>query len=665
MIMKRLLTTILVAMIAICAIAAEKQYTVTSPDGKTVVKIYAGEKLSYAVSVDGTCILAKSEIGMKLDGGIIYGGNASVSSAKKTSVDKTITPDIYKKAQIRDHYNQIVLNFKDFYLTFRAYDEGVAYRFKSKSKSDFFVMDETASFFFPEDWQAFVPYVSHQRQPLEEQFYSSYENTYLHQPLSSWDPKRIAFMPFVVEAAGYKVAITEADLLNYPGMYLYNGDKSTTLKGIFPKYPDKIKQGGHNMLQGEVQTRHNYIARAGAGEEFPWRVLVIAREDKELTNSDLVFCLATPAKASSDWSWIKPGKVAWDWWNDWNLYGVDFEAGINNETYKYYIDFAAAKGIQYVILDEGWSVTGAADLSQVVPEIDLDEICSYAKDKGVDIVLWAGYWAFNRDMESICKKYSEMGVKGFKIDFMDRDDQPMVNFYVRAAQTAAKYKMFVDFHGAYKPTGLNRTYPNIVNYEGVLGLENLKWAPIALDMVKHDVTIPFTRMVAGPFDYTQGAMRNATRQSYHPSNSEPMSQGTRCHQLAEFVIFDSPFSMLCDSPSNYLSEPECTKFIAEIPTVWDETVAIDGKISEFVAMGRRSGSTWYLGALTNWTARDLSIKLDFLPEGTYDVEIFQDGVNAEKAARDFKIVHSTVRSGETIDLHLASGGGWTAKLTRK
>lgn len=665
--MKKLMTIFLCAVLALTASAASKQYTLASPDGKLIVKVTAGgDKITYAVSADGTCILAPSEIALSLEYDVVYGGSAKVASVTRKTVDNTLTPVVYKKAQVRENYNEMTLTFKDFQLVFRAFDSGMAYRFISRAKDDFYVMGEKAEFLFPEDWKAYIPYVSQHTTSLESQFYNSFENTYKHHPISAWDKKYLAFLPITVEAAnGYKVCITEADLLNYPGMYLYNDNASTTLKGVFAKYPSKVTQGGHNMLQGEVQTRQNYIAKASAGEKFPWRVVVVAKEDKDLTNNDMVYCLASPSKAGADWSWVKPGKVAWDWWNDWNLYGVDFKAGINNETYKYYIDFAAKCGVEYVILDEGWSVNKAADLMQVIPEINLPELSAYAQSKGVGLVLWAGYWAFNRDMEKICKHYSEMGIKGFKIDFMDRDDQQMVNFYVRAAQTAAKYHMFVDFHGAYKPTGLHRTYPNVINYEGVHGLEQMKWSDASVNQVEYDVTIPFIRMVAGPFDYTQGAMRNASRSNYTPVNSEPMSQGTRCHQLAEFVIFDSPFSMLCDSPSNYLGEPECTKFISEIPTVWDETFAIDGKIAEYVAMGRRSGNTWYVGALSNWTGRDLTLDISFLPEGNYDVTIYRDGANADKAARDFKITSDTMANPKSIDLHLASGGGWVAKFTKK
>ena len=359
----------------------------------------------------------------------------------------------------------------------------------------------------------------------------------------------------------------------------------------------------------------------------------------------------------TDISWIKPGKVAWDWWNNWNIWGVDFKAGINNETYKYYIDFAAEKGIEYVILDEGWAVNGKADLFQVVPEIDLPMLVKYAESKGVGIVLWAGYAAMDKDMERVCQHYSEMGVKGFKVDFMDRDDQIVVNFYERMAATAAKYHLFIDFHGAYKPTGLSRTYPNILNYEGVFGLEQCKWIKSDVDMMQYDVTIPFIRMLAGPMDYTPGAMRNASKNCYSPNWSEPMSQGTRCHQLAEYIVFDAPFAMLCDAPTAYRQEPECTELIASIPTVWDETLMLGGQIGQYVVTAKRKGSVLYIGALTNWNKR--SFELDLTKSGITSgtITMFVDGPNAHRKGVDYQKKEIPVPADGKLTLELAPGGG--------
>ena len=656
------IVALLLATVSFTASAATKTYQLTSPDGKTSVVVNNDGALTYSVSRAGILLLAPSPIGMEISGGKEFGAGDKVKKVEKRSVDQILHPVIYKRSEVRDNFNEIKLVFQDYDVIFRAYDDGVAYRFVSRLKGDYTVNKEEAVFSFAGDWNAYIPYVSHPTLPLETQFYSSFENTYAHIPLSGWNKERLAFLPLTVEApAGMKICVTESDLLDYPGMYLY-GEGTSQLKGVFAPYPKDVKQGGHNMLQGEVQTREDFIAKASGTTAFPWRTLIISDEDRQLSVNDMVWKLATPS--NGDFSWVRPGKVAWDWWNDWNIYGVDFRAGINNDTYKYYIDFASKQGIEYVILDEGWAVNLQADLMQVIPEINLEELAAYAQSKGVGLILWAGYWAFNRDMEGVCSHYSKMGIKGFKIDFMDRDDQQMLQFYVNAAKMAAKYHMMCDFHGAFKPAGLQRTYPNVVNFEGVHGLENMKWES-GVDQVTYDLTIPFTRMVAGPMDYTQGAMKNANRGNYRPVNSEPMSQGTRCRQLAEYVIFESPLNMLCDSPSNYMAEPECTKFIAEIPTTWDESMAVDAKIAEYVVTARRKGNTWYVGAMTDWNARDMELDLSFLGSGQWKMEVFKDGPNADRAARDFMKAEENLPADGKVKIHMAPGGGWAAKITRR
>ena len=646
---------LMAAALALAVAAQAKDHVVTSPDGAVVVTVSAAENVTYSVDRAGVRLLDPSRVSMTLQDGTVFGRNDKFRVSRR-SVDVTVPAQNFKRASVRDHYNELTLSAKRYDIVFRAYDDGIAWRFVAKGKKgETVVTSEQAEFSFAGDWNLYVPYVGRDRSSFEPQFFSSFESTYSHHALSQWEKGRLAFLPLTVEAAdGIKLCVTESDLLDYPGMYLYNGDASTTLTGVFAAYPDVVEQGGHNMLQGLVRSRKDFIAKGPAEWAFPWRTVIIATEDRQLAESDMTWRLGRPA-ADRDWSWVNPGKVAWDWWNDWNLYGVSFEAGINNDTYKHYIDFASEHGIEYVILDEGWSVNGQADLMQVIPEIDIPMLCRYAATKNVGLILWAGYWAFNRDMEGVCRHYSAMGIKGWKIDFMDRDDQPMVQFYAKAAEVTAKYNMLADFHGAFKPAGLQRTWPNVLNFEGIHGLENMKWSTAAVDQVTYDVTVPFTRYVAGPADYTQGAMRNAGRRNYYPSNSEPMSQGTRCHQLAEYVVFDAPITMLCDSPSNYRQEPECTDFIASIPTVWDETVALDGKIAEYVVIARRSGSTWYIGALGNWEARDLEI--DLSPLGIQHAEgvSFVDGVNAHRAARDWR--KKDVSVNKTWNVHLAPGGG--------
>ena len=648
--------------------AKDVNYRVTSPDGHISATVMVGEDIRYSVSRNEQTLIAPSTISMNLSDGTVFGQNDKVRKTVRTSFDERFSTVAYKKAEVRDNYNQILLNFKEFSLIFRAYDDGVAYRFVSNldKKKTYEVISEQAEFNFGEDRQAFIPYVNSGAKTVEGQYFNSFENTYTVQNLSQWRKDRLAFLPLVVAAdEGVKILITEADLTNYPGMHVIGTEGSNSLKGTFAPYPKVIEQGGHNRLQGMVMERENFIAKASGDEVFPWRVIMVSTSDSQLAVNDMVWKLSPKQDAGTDYGWVKPGKVAWDWWNDWNLYGVDFKAGINNETYKYYIDFASAHGIAYVILDEGWAVNLQADLFQVIPEIDIQELVDYGKERGVGIILWAGYWAFNRDMEKVCRHYSEMGVKGFKVDFMDRDDQLMVNFHARAAETAARYDLMLDFHGTYKPTGLSRRWPNVVNYEGVHGLEQMKWKPKECDQVTYDVTVPFIRMAAGPMDYTQGAMRNASKSNYRPVYNEPMSQGTRCRQLAEYVVFDSPLNMLCDSPSNYIAEAECTEFIAACPETWDESLGVNGEIGKYITIARRSGDAWYVGALTNWDERALTLDLSFLGEGDWILDIFQDGPHAEKAARDYVHTTANVPAGRKITAHLAPGGGWAAKITRK
>ena len=664
--MNRLITALMTLLITAAAYAAPKNYELSSPDGRLKVTVQAGDGLSYSIVHGDDQIMKDSHIGMYMTDGTVFGGVQPVRKVSRRSVSQTIPAVMYKKAQVKDEFNEITLKFKNFSLIFRAYDDGAAYRFVSHLKGQYNVELEMADFGFPQDWNMWAAYVCQHTETLESQYYNSFENQYSYTPLSDWNKDRLAFLPLMVDGpSGKKIVITEADLMNYPGMYLYNRDEDASLEARFAPYPKEVRQGGHNNLQMEVQSREPYIARCEGAEEFPWRVIAVSENDVQMADNDMVYRLATPSDPAADWSWVKPGKVAWDWWNAWNLYGVDFRAGINNETYEYYIDFASRHGIEYVILDEGWAVNMQADLFQVIPEIDLERLVKFAAERNVGLILWAGYCAFDRDMEKVCEHYSKMGIKGFKIDFMDRDDQIMVDFHRRAAETAARYGMMVDFHGTYKPTGLHRTYPNVVNYEGVHGLEQMKWSDESVDQVTYDVTVPYIRMMAGPMDYTQGAMRNAARGNYRPVNSEAMSQGTRCRQLAEYVIFDSPLNMLCDSPSNYMKEKECTDFIATVPEIWDETRGLDGKVGEYVAIARRNGQVWYVGAMTDWSARELTLDLGFLPEGEYVVELFRDGVNADRAACDYRKETVDLPADRKIAVKMAPGGGWAAKIVKK
>lgn len=642
---------------------AQKGIELKDPSGKIQLNVMLGNTVTYSVSHGEDVIIGTSPISMTLTDGTVFGKEPRLKKKKYRTENQMIYPPIYRKQSIKDHFNELTLEFKGGYsLVFRAYEDGVAYRFISDLKKPFMVESEQAVFNLPNNPKVFAATPKGRKiDGVENQYHSSFQNTYRHVELSKWDKSRLAFLPVLSESEnGKKVCITEADLLNYPGMFLKVSSDNKGFYGEFAAYPKDISVEVRG-LKGMVKTREPYIAKVEGRTVFPWRVMVISEKDTDLLCSDMVYKLATPA-AEADYSWIKPGKVAWDWWNDWNLYGVDFRAGVNTETYKYYIDFASKFGIEYVILDEGWAVAGPADLFQIVPEIDMEELIRYADSKKVGLILWAGYRAFDLDMERVCKHYSAMGIKGFKIDFMDRDDQYMVDFNRRCAETGAKYKLLIDLHGTHKPTGLQRTYPNAINFEGVHGLEEMKWAQPGTDQVTYDVTMPFIRMVAGPLDYTQGAMNNANKENFKAVYSEPMSQGTRCRQLAQYIIFDSPLNMLCDAPTNYLKEEECTKFIAAIPTVWEETKALCGEVGKYLAMARQKNDIWYVGALTNWDSRDMELDLSFLGEGEYKAEIFEDGINADRVGKDYKRKVIPVPADRRLKIHMVSGGGHVMRI---
>ncbi len=643
---------------------AQKQLQLASPDGRLKATVEIGEKLTYQVCLDGKEVLAPSPLSLTLSSGEVWGDNAKLSGTSKQSNNTTVASPFYKRSEVVDNYNQLTLSFKkQWKVQFRAYNDGIAYRFVNERKQPFTIQNEEVVYNFTSDVNTMIAYSNRGKDgDFDSQYMNSFESTYDTKKLSEQNKGRLMILPAMATTDhGTRVCISEVNLENYPGMFLTNKDGVNELRGIMARYPKKSEQGGHNMLQFIVSEREDYIAKVEGPRNFPWRLAVITNSDAEMAGSDITYRLADPSRLD-DISWIKPGKVAWDWWNDWNLKGVDFRSGINMETYKFYIDFAAKHGVEYVILDEGWAVNKKADMMQIVPEIRMKELVDYAKEKGIGIILWAGYHAFNRDMDNICKYYSEMGVKGFKVDFMDRDDQEMVAFNNRAAVTCAKYKMLLDLHGMYKPSGLNRTYPNVLNFEGVFGLENMKWSAPTVDQMQYDVMIPFIRQVAGPMDYTQGAMRNAVKKNYYPSNSEPMSQGTRCHQLALYVVLESPLNMLCDVPTNYMSEEESLDYIVNIPTVWDETIILDGKIGEYIVTARRHGNTWYVGGITNWTARDLTVDLSALKVQGKQCELFIDGINADRNGCDYKKESRTL--SDKLQVHLAPGGGFTMKIAQ-
>ena len=640
-----------------CANAAPKSYILSSPDGKISVEIKADDNLSYLVRHEGEVIVAESEISMTLADGTVIGASPRISSAKRKHVTEVIDAPLYRQKSFVSEAEEIVLKMKNgFSVRFRAYDDGVAYRFETSRKDETVILGETAEVNFGEDRTAWLPYTTNEKNQIAMAFQNTYDNCRLS------DAKDLlAFLPATVDCGKVKVTLMESDLESYPGMFVSVDKDKKGLKGVFAPYPKKTDFYPWRV-QEYVTEAEDFIARTTGARSYPWRVLAVTACDTQLPVNNLVYALASPSRIE-DTSWIKGGKVAWDWWNDWGLSGVDFVAGINMDTYRYYIDFASANGIEYVVLDEGWYNPKSGDMLTVIPELDLPELVAYGKSKNVDIILWTVFNVLDSQLEEACDKYKEMGVVGFKVDFLDRDDQTAVEMAYRIADACARHQLTLDYHGFYKPTGLNRTYPNVINFEGVFGMEEVKWAVPGTDMPLYDVTFPFIRMSSGPVDYTPGAMTNASKADFQAIYYNPMSMGTRCHQLAAYIVHDSPLTMLCDAPTNYKGEEECVEFIVSIPNDIDKTVIPAGKIGEYIVSAREKDGKWYVGGMTNWDARDIEVCFDFLPEGrTFEAVLFVDGVNADKQGEDYRVEKKNVKKGDIVKIHMASGGGFAMKL---
>lgn len=628
-----------------------EDYRLNSPNGKLQVTITIQEDLLYTIHLGTRQILSPSPLAITLKGYGVLGISPKIKDVSRRTSNQKLKPVVpVKSKEIVDHYQEIVFDFEgDYSLDFRAYDDAIAYRFRTRLPGEITVTSEQVTLNFPEDHSLYFP--------TEESFLTHSERLYEYESLSGISWEKMAHLPILVDAGGgLKLAFTEADLFDYPGLYL-RGTRSPSLRGKFPACALKEIQTRDRTV--EVSERADYIAKTQGRRSFPWRVLVVAQDDGHLLTNQTVFKLARPLKIE-DPSWIKPGKVAWDWWNANNVFDVPFRAGINTETYKYYIDFAASFGLEYIILDEGWSDT--TDLLKVNPDISMPELLAHAKSKNVGIILWVVWKTLDTQLQEALDLFHSWGIKGIKVDFMQRDDQWMVNYYWRIAAEAAKRHLLVDFHGSYKPAGLRRAYPNVLTREGVKGLENTKWSK--QPSPEHNLILPFTRMLAGPMDYTPGAMINAQENNFRSVFTRPMSLGTRCHQLALYVVFESPLQMLSDSPSHYLREPDCMEFLGPVPTVWDETRVLAAKVGDYIVIARKNGRDWYVGALTDWTARELTVDFSFLEAGEHTITFFRDGPNADRYGNDYVKQAKKVNSSDTWKIQLAAGGGWAARITR-
>lgn len=631
---------------------AQSDYSLRSPDQKIEVRIRNGDRVHYDVLLNGKPLLQDSALSIKIDQTTL-GLQPKVKATTPRAVDhEIVSPVPQKSARIRENYNELRLEMEGNYaIVFRAYNEGIAYRLEtSLPQREVKVYSEEVSLNFAGDYSVYYP--------KEDSFFSHNEREFLYLPLKAITPTSLASLPaIVVTNEGVKLAIGESDVDDYPGLWL-RGNSNNSLSATFPPYPLKEELRKNNDRDFRVTQTADYIASTKGTRAFPWRIVGIAQKDADLITNQLVYLLAKPSQVL-DTSWIKPGKVAWDWYNANNIYGVDFKSGINTQTYKYYIDFASRYGIEYVILDEGWYKLG--NLLEVVPEINIEELVAYGKKKNVGIILWVVWKTLDDQFEPAFNQAEKWGVKGLKVDFMQRDDQPIINFYHKVCREAARRKLLVDFHGAIRPAMMTRTWPNLVNVEGVRGLEQTKWSKYANP--EHNVTLPFTRMFLGPMDYTPGAMVNSgSEKNFAGIFERPMSLGTRVHQLAMYVVYEAPLQMLADTPSHYLREPEVMDFLAPVPTVWDETKVLDAKMGDYVVVARRKGRAWYIGAMTDWTARTLDLDFSFLPAGNFQMESYEDGPNADRVGIDYKKRKSTVNKNSRIKISMAPGGGWAARI---
>lgn len=633
---------------------------ISSPSGRINVKVWMGKQLSYLVEHNGKVILEPSLIDLVPEKQPALSANNSIRSSSVKKVSQQITSPVPEKRRIiSDVYNQLTVVFKQPYkVEFRAYDDGVAYRISTSFKDSLVIKNEVAEFGFPGKPSAYFPEIPAREDP--DQFHTSFEHTYSFKRIDSFPKTSITYSPLlIIPESNPKIAITESDLEEYPGMF-FRSTGSSVLKAVFAGYPVEEKPLNALYSQIRIAKRGDYIARTKGTRSFPWRILIIAEEDKQLPSNDIVYRLATPSKVA-DVSWIRPGNITDEWIINVNLFNVPFRSGVNTASYKYYIDFAHRFGIDMIMMDAGWSDNN--DLFKVIPEISMDTLAAYAKEKGVRIAMWTLAMTLDRQLDSALKQFNKWGVEFIMTDFIDRDDQKAVQLHHRIAKAAAEHKIMLMFHGSYPPKGFNRTYPNAVAREAVLGSEYNIWSKDVSP--GHDVLLAFTRMLAGSLDYEPGLLLNATPKSFHNAEGYVMGPGTRAHQLSMYAVYDSPIQFFSGNPSQGFMEPQFMELLGSIPTLWDETIIPDAKVGEYIVTARKNGNNWYIGGMTDWTPRDIELSFDFLNEGNYDATICKDGINADRYASDYTIDSSTVNKNDKLKIHLAPGGGFLIVLKKQ
>jgi alpha-glucosidase len=634
---------------------------VCSPSGNICLKVWMNKQLMYRIYYNQVSILEPSAIDLIIDKKPALSGNKGIQSSviKKIS-EQIICPVPEKRTLIPDKYNLLTLSFRlPYKVEFRVYDDGAAYRISTLFRDSIYIKNEIATFSFP--GQPSVYFGQVQKRDDADIFHTSFEELYPLRRMDSIPDDVIGFSPVLVtQGQQPKTGITESDLEDYPGMFL-GGTGSSALKGVFAGYPATEQSTGGIYPQMKVTKREDYIAHTRGKRSFPWRVLIISKEDKELPGNDLVYRLGAPSRIG-DASWVKPGNLTDEWITDINLFNVPFRAGLNTASYKYYIDFAKRFGFDRILMDAGWSDN--TDLFKINPDINMDTIVAYAKEKGIKLSMWTLSMTLDRQLDSALNQFNKWGVNFIMTDFIDRDDQKSVAFYYRIAAACAQHRIMIMYHGAFPPKGFNRTYPNAVAREGVLGSEFNNWSNRVTP--DHDVTLPFTRMLAGGFDYEPGLLNNATQKQTRPVTGVVTSPGTRSHQLAMFVVYDNPMQIFSGNPSEGMREPEFMELLGSLPTTWDETIIPDAQAGKYIITARRKGPDWYIAGMTGWPERDIALQLSFLEAGNYKATICKDGINADRYAADYVISKDvTVSKDETMHIHLAPGGGFLIKLEKK
>ena len=655
--------TLLFALLAFFTLSAAKNYKVSSPDGKLTMTIDVSDKVTYSVAAGEQVLVAPSAIALVLEDGTVLGEKPHVTSTRKGAKTEIITAPFYRQSKFESSYNSLTLKMKgNWGIEARAFNDGVAYRLFTTLKKDINIKNEVVEFNFEKDYNLTIPF----NDLFRDKYIGSFEKQYDYEPISNFESHggRLSYMPIMVHYDnGAKVLLLESDVENYPGMFINYNKEQLGLVGEFPPFPLKHNDTSNGVLR--VSERAPYVASVKGNRTYPWRIVAYAADEKQIPVNNMVYALASPCRIE-DTSWIKPGHSTWDWWNHCSIYNVDFKVGFNNDTYKYYIDFAAKYNFDYVLIDDGWYSYHNRNVMDANPALDIPMLCEYAKSKNIRLLLWMVGDAFDKQAEEVCAHYSKVGVAGFKLDFFERQDQNLIERTYSMAATAAKYNMLLNLHGVYVPKGLNRTYPNVINFESVFGLEQLKWTDgKKADMARNDLLIPFMRQTAGPHDYTPGAMLNRTRDMFRSIDHRPMSQGTRAHQVATYIMFDMPIAMLCDSPTNYIREEETTYFINSIPTVFDSTFVHMSEMGKYLVTGRKKGEKYYLGGFNDWDARSLEVSLSFLPAGEYVARIYKDGMNVDRVAEDYKLMEQTVTSADKLNIAMGSGGGFAIIFTKK